>query len=99
MFSTAFALRADADRRVLEWANAGHPPGLFLRADASGRNAERLDATTPMLGVQESGEFRCAPESAPLANGDRVVVVTDERISIAGVGVVLVVVVQDQLPG
>ncbi len=33
--ATAFFAIVDADRNVLRWANAGHPPPLVLRADGS----------------------------------------------------------------
>jgi serine phosphatase RsbU (regulator of sigma subunit) len=62
----------DDQRRVLRYANCGHPPALVLRA-AGG--VERLEPTAPVLGVIEA--WTAAIEEAALAPGDRLVFSSD----------------------
>ncbi len=50
----------------MRYANAGHVPGIRIRADGS--EGERLDPTGPALGIQEAPVYRLR-EAAPLGRG------------------------------
>lgn len=86
IFATAFAARLGLDG-VLEWASAGHLPGMILRAGAGGDAGAgvgaaapaivRLPATTTMLGVLDPPRFDAGRSSDRLAPGDRLILVTD----------------------
>lgn len=73
-FATVLALRVDARRGVLEWANAGHPPGLLRRADGT---IESLGATAIMIGVVDAAEFDPRSMRTTMRAGDTVVLYTD----------------------
>lgn len=74
VFATAVCLRIDPDRGALEWASAGHPPALLVRANGA---IEPLDSTAIVLGVLPGPEFDPDQQSRPIAVGDRVVLYTD----------------------
>ncbi len=72
MFVTFACVRVGSDGRTIEYAMAGHPPILLVRANGS---IERLDNSHLPLGIVEDGPYtssvvRCAP-------GDTFVLYTD----------------------
>jgi len=62
----------DVKRGILEYVNAGHPPGLVVRR---GGGAERLIGGCAAIGMFE--QLNVASYQVPIARGDRVVLVTD----------------------
>jgi sigma-B regulation protein RsbU (phosphoserine phosphatase) len=60
--------------RSLEYASAGHPPGLVISAD--GVLKARLNSTGVLLGIQANEEFPVNPP-IPLRTGDVVLLLTD----------------------
>jgi len=76
IFATAFAARLGPGDGTLEWASAGHLPGMILRA-GPGDAIVRLPATTTMLGVLDPPRFDARRSTDRLAPGDRLILVTD----------------------
>lgn len=74
VFATAIAVRCDPRAGRIEWANAGHPPGIVVRS--SGEPIE-LPASSPMLGVIEGDEFGSVSRVLEFVAGDRLVAYTD----------------------
>ena len=70
--STMFVGRLDANRGVLDYCSAGHPPALLLRADS---RLEPLSDGGPMLGVVTTASFDCG--SVQLLPGDALLVCSD----------------------
>jgi sigma-B regulation protein RsbU (phosphoserine phosphatase) len=71
-FATLFFADYDDARRVLRWANCGHPAPLLERA---GGALEQLDTTASILGVFEP--FEVGVVETPLAPGDRLLIYSD----------------------
>jgi sigma-B regulation protein RsbU (phosphoserine phosphatase) len=72
LFSASLFLGVLEATGELRFVNAGHPPGLLLRADGG---LERLEAGVPPLGLAEPARCRSVPRA--LAAGDRLVLYTD----------------------
>ncbi|WP_276357820.1 PP2C family protein-serine/threonine phosphatase [Cohnella caldifontis] len=72
-FCTGIYVTLDLDRGVLEYANAGHPPGFVFAGN--GQRPERLGATSAPLGMFEGLEYQA--ESRPIRRGDRLYLFTD----------------------
>jgi serine phosphatase RsbU (regulator of sigma subunit)/anti-sigma regulatory factor (Ser/Thr protein kinase) len=73
MFVTALVACLNRDDLTLTYANAGHTPGLWWRADLG--TFELLTATTPPLGIQIADEGN--DRTLQLSPGDFVVFYTD----------------------
>jgi serine phosphatase RsbU (regulator of sigma subunit)/anti-sigma regulatory factor (Ser/Thr protein kinase) len=73
MFVTALVAYLNRDDLTLTYANAGHTPGLWWRADQG--TFELLTATTPPLGIQVADEGN--DRTLQLSPGDFVVFCTD----------------------
>lgn len=71
-YYTGIYLVVDVKRGVLEYVNAGHPPGLVMRSDGS---AERLAGGCAAIGMFD--QLQIASHRIALSEGDRVVLVTD----------------------
>ncbi len=83
MFVTALVAYLNRDDLTLTYANAGHTPGLWWRADQG--TFELLTATTPPLGIQVADEG--SDQTLQLSPGDFVVFYTDgvtEAMSLDG---------------
>lgn len=65
----------------LRYANAGHLPGIRIRADGS--EGERLDPTGPALGIQETPVYRLR-DAAPLEPGELLLLLTDGAVEAPG---------------
>ena len=72
-FVSAGYLFADADRRALKYAGAGHPPMLVWRAGP--RHVESLEENGMLLGLFPDGDYRS--RTLPLERGDRCLLYTD----------------------
>src|SRR5205823_3139039 len=70
-FVTLFLGRLDLATGVIEYANAGHTPPLWLRSDA----VEELAETDLVLGIVTHADFRA--HKLQLAPGDALVLFTD----------------------
>jgi sigma-B regulation protein RsbU (phosphoserine phosphatase) len=71
-YATLFFGSYDAGRRVLTYANCGHPAPVLLRANGT---AERLDSTGLMLGAFADSSFE--ERTIAMAAGDRLVLFSD----------------------
>ena len=71
-YATAFSATLDAATGHLRWANAGHNPGVVLRADGS---TEELGATGMPLGLVDENEFE--GRDLKLGEGDLLLVYSD----------------------
>jgi sigma-B regulation protein RsbU (phosphoserine phosphatase) len=71
-FVTLFYGVLDAEQRVLQYANAGHPAPILLHATG---HVEHLDTSGAVLGVFP--EWKYAESTQPLTPGDRLVLFTD----------------------
>jgi sigma-B regulation protein RsbU (phosphoserine phosphatase) len=75
-FVTLFLARWDATRRHMCFANAGHNPGLLLRADGVDRQSvDWLEPTGPAIGLVE--DFDIETREFPLRVNDLIVLYTD----------------------
>lgn len=83
MFATAICLRVEP-QGALEWASAGHPAALVVRAGALART-EQLGATATMLGVLEPALFRAGARRTVLGPEDVLVALTDGAVEAADV--------------
>lgn len=71
-FVTAFVGLYDAERRVLTYSSAGHPPPRLIR----GNEVHRLDAVSGLpLGIDKASVY--GNETLQLMSGDRLVLFTD----------------------
>lgn len=71
-FVTAFVALYDADRQVLTYSSAGHPPPRLIR----GHEVHRLNAVSGLpLGIEKASEYET--ETLKLLAGDRLVLFTD----------------------
>lgn len=74
-FASLFWCAYDPARRSLSYLNAGHPPGLLLRANAASSGVERLTGGGPVLGLMPGSSFEAhAVEASP---GDLLIVMSD----------------------
>ncbi len=73
MFVTAFIAHLDPSDLTLVYANAGHTPGLWWRAEL--RTFEPLAATTPPLGIQTNDVI--SDRTLQLSPGDFIMFYTD----------------------
>lgn len=71
-FATAFLAAVDLASGEVAYANAGHDPGLLIRADG---RLEQLAATGLPLGIAEDADYEAA--AVRLAAGDLLVLYTD----------------------
>lgn len=77
VYVTAFCVRADVERGVLEYASGGHPPA-FVRG--VGGTVEQLDSTSFVLGACAAADFEPEPRTLAFGPGDSLVVYTDGAI-------------------
>lgn len=71
-YATLFFAEYDDERRLLRYANCGHPSGLVLRREG---NLDRLDSTCTVLGLFKNWE--CCVGECQLKDGDTLVLYTD----------------------
>jgi len=71
-YYTGIYIVVDVKRGILEYVNAGHPPGLVVRRDGG---AERLTGGCAAIGMFE--QLDVTSYEVPIGQGDRVVLVTD----------------------
>ncbi len=74
-YITAFVAIYDPGRQTLCYANAGHPPPLYLRQVTGA--IELLKATGTFLGVFQDDEWASTERSIPVMAYDRLLLVTD----------------------
>jgi serine phosphatase RsbU (regulator of sigma subunit) len=74
-YITAFVAVFDPHWQCFTYANAGHPPPLYLRRAT--RTVDLLKATGALLGVFESPEWSMEEQCLSVAADDRVLLVTD----------------------
>ena len=80
-FSTWYGVYEPAARR-LEFASAGHPPSLLVRAGGEGQPvAELLQGKGPLIGVMPGGTWRA--RSVAVDEGNRLYVLSDGTFEIA----------------
>jgi len=72
-FVTATAVRFDRSSMRIEYACAGHPPGLLL---GSGGSIATLETTAPLI-HPALPEWRCEQRAVPMEKGDRLLLYTD----------------------
>jgi sigma-B regulation protein RsbU (phosphoserine phosphatase) len=72
-YVTATAVRFDRNSRMLEYACAGHPPGLLL---ASNGSMARLETTAPLI-HPALPEWRCEQRTVRMERGDQLLLYTD----------------------
>ncbi|HKW62907.1 MAG TPA: SpoIIE family protein phosphatase [Candidatus Acidoferrum sp.] len=73
-YFTVAALRLDGAGRSLQFAGAGHPPGMIIRRE---RPPRLLESTSMVLGLFEDAVDSKSSIEATLQTGDRIVVYTD----------------------
>ncbi len=71
-FCTMIYARFNLETGAVTWANAGHPPAMFLKQDT---NVYQGEATGPPLGVNEEASWQ--DESGALEQGETVVYYTN----------------------
>jgi sigma-B regulation protein RsbU (phosphoserine phosphatase) len=71
-YATSFLASVEPDTGKLRFCNAGHNPGLLLRADGS---TEWLESTGMPLGILPEGEFSAGERT--LGVGDTLILYTD----------------------
>lgn len=71
-YYTALYMVVDLERGVLEYVNAGHPPGLVIRKDG---RTERLGGGCAAIGIFDKLDI--SKSTVSIASGDRIVLVTD----------------------
>jgi|GEM_PF-284686 len=74
-FVTAFVAIYDPAKQTLWYANAGHPPPLYLRR--MNQSLDILKATGTLLGLFGADEWVIAEASLPIMPYDRLLLVTD----------------------
>lgn len=72
MFVTLFAVRIDPNRRVIQYASAGHQANILFHSD----EVTQLNSTGTVLGVFEAATYENSRE-IPLQPGDLIVLATD----------------------
>jgi serine phosphatase RsbU (regulator of sigma subunit) len=77
-FATVFLALADPATATVRWVDAGHQPGLILRADGT---CARLDGDDLPVGMFEEASYRA--HTASVAAGDRLILFTDGVIEAA----------------
>lgn len=81
-FATVFLARWLPAENLLEYANAGHIPGLFQNSDSP---VKELEATGLLIGVDKLA--RCETRTIPVTGNERLLIVSDgviERRSSSG---------------
>jgi PAS domain S-box-containing protein len=73
-YVTMFLCRLDAEKKILTYTSAGHPPSLIIGRDGEVR--QKLKRTGIPLGMRSDTEYNEAPE-VQLESGDIVVLLTD----------------------
>jgi PAS domain S-box-containing protein len=73
-YCTLAAARVKWNGRILEFAGAGHPPGMIAR---SGEKPQLLASQSSVLGLLEEAVIGEATIELPLQPGDRLVIYTD----------------------
>jgi len=73
-YITLAAARVKWDRRILEFAGAGHPPAMILQP---GESPRLLESQSRPLGLMEEAVSGEATIEIPLQAGDRLVIYTD----------------------
>jgi sigma-B regulation protein RsbU (phosphoserine phosphatase) len=73
-YFTMLAARLNPSARTLEFAGAGHPPGMILQPGGAPR---LLESRSAALGLLEDAVDSEAVAEMPLSPGDRVVIYTD----------------------
>lgn len=79
VFATALCVRIDppvSGSASLEWASAGHPDAIILRAGQPA-TMEFLKSTACMLGVLPAEAFAANPQRTALKSGDALIMLTD----------------------
>ncbi|MFD0674007.1 PP2C family protein-serine/threonine phosphatase [Cohnella sp. GCM10027633] len=76
-YCTGLYFTVDTDSGTLEYANAGHPPGLLFRRGEP--LAEMLPVTSPPLGLFEQAEI--VTRTMPIGRGDSLYAYTDGILS------------------
>jgi len=71
-YYTAIYVVVDVKRGLMEYVNAGHPPGLLLRADG---RTERLNGGSTAIGL--FNRIDVEKYTMQIGSGDRIVLVTD----------------------
>lgn len=79
-YFTGIYMMIDLERGVAEYVNAGHPPGLLLRAGDG--SAETITGGSPAIGLFEGITVR--KQSIGITAGDRIVIVTDGLLDQSG---------------
>jgi sigma-B regulation protein RsbU (phosphoserine phosphatase) len=77
VYATAFCLRVDPARNVVEYASGGHPPAFLRAVDGT---LHELSSTGFVLGACPSDDFDPAPATLPFYPGDALIVYTDGAI-------------------
>ena len=72
-YCTGICAWIDLEHGVMEYVNAGHPPGVVLKED--GTDVRTLKVTAPPIGLFEAMDIRT--ESLPLRPGDALHLYTD----------------------
>ncbi len=72
-YVSALSVRIHPESNTLEYVNAGHPPGLILRADGS---LARIESTVPIVHPALAYHPE-TPRAIAFARGDRLVLYTD----------------------
>lgn len=72
MFVTLFAVRIDPDRRVIQYASAGHQANILFHSN----EVTQLNSTGTVLGVFDAATYENSRE-IPLEPGDLIVLATD----------------------
>ncbi|WP_028563875.1 PP2C family protein-serine/threonine phosphatase [Paenibacillus pinihumi] len=76
-YYTALYMVVDVDRGQIEYVNAGHPPGLLLRAEGG---TEQLQGGSTAIGMFE--QIKVTKQTMGIGKRDRVVLVTDGVIDV-----------------
>lgn len=71
-FVSMLLVRVDSSKRILHWANAGHPSGWLM---APGGTTREISPTGPVLGVLDEAQW--GSDSLDLAVGERLLMITD----------------------
>ena len=72
-YYTAIYLVVDLEKGIVEYVNAGHPPGVLLRSN--GEAPVLLEGGCSAIGLFENIEIH--KQTVPIAKGERIVMVTD----------------------
>ncbi|MBD2844917.1 fused response regulator/phosphatase [Paenibacillus sp. IB182496] len=76
-YYTGIYMLVDVKAGIVEYVNAGHPPGLLLRAD---KRTERLEGGGPAIGVFD--DIQLEKRTIQIGSGDKIVLITDGLIDV-----------------